>query len=514
MQRNLVAKLVSVLCTEDRYQLRLADSGILDALATNLASVIVARGFALPGAEAVAKHDGVLDLFPEPAAPGTDVTAILEALSAIIGDSKWRACSLVHCPALQIVFPNVGPSHRPTAMKACASAFSASGLCSRTSKEFGVMDTFLPVVPEVQHVGLTSVPFPPRRASQPKDVPSTMWNTSSFTWDSAQYDVETAPQSEVEESESPLIPWLIHVARSSSGMERLMAASVATALFKAGYVDQSRESYMGRLVAPILVEDLQDGLEAWHNGEASFDDAETATNRSIIERSLELLAKLVVDSKFLQKCCAFEYGAVPVISAFLKGAYEPVSDKPARPWSPTPQREKGGSRDSGPVTSRLGNHGQLPLLAHRIRVREAALQAVAALTAADGVGKVFVEQEAVPYIVESLTATPSKPTKDGPKSPKIKLGRDDGSEVDPAYGANPVSVTIAACNALRMLSRDTSILRTTLQDSGVANPAFRLLRHADIQVQAAASSLMCNFLTDVSPMRNVSSVTALCRLEH
>lgn len=510
-QRNLVAKLVSLLCIEDRHQLSLADSGNLEELATNLASVIVARGFATPCAETAAQQDGILDLFPPPAAPGTDVTAILEALSAIIGDSHWRASALVHSPAMMVLFPDAGSLHHPTATKACANAFSATGLRSRTSKDLGVMDSFLPVVPETHQVATPINPFqlPATTSLSGNDDPRSMWtglNTSSFSWDLAQNNLGTASAGETEESESPLIPWLIYVARSSTGMERVMAASVVTSLFKAGFANQSRESYMGRLLIPILLQGLEDKSATWNNGEASFDDAKTATNRSIIERSLAVLAKLAVDSEFLQRC-AFECSAVKIIGAFLKGAYEPVS-KPTRPWSPAPQQEKVVQREAGISASRLGPQGQVPLLAHRIRVREVALRAVAALAGKDDFGKAFVEQDLVPYIVESLSATPSKPTKDGPKSPKIRLGRDDGAEFDPAYGANPVSVIIAACHALRTLSRSVNILRTTLQDSGVASPAFRLLRHPDIEVQIAASGLMCNLVTSVSPMKDVSVKTS------
>lgn len=512
-QRNLVAKLISLLCIEERHQLSLTDAGILEALATNLASVIVARGFAIPGAEAAANHDHILDLFSPPAAPGTDVTAILEALASLIGDSHWRASALVLSPAMLVIFPHIGPAHRPTAMKACASAFHSTGLRSHTSKELGVMDSFLPVVPEMPQVTSTLYPFPLAASSHSKDAPSIVWNTSSFTWDTAHNDLEAAPQDEMEDSESPLIPWLIRTARSSSGMERLMAASVITSLFKAGHVNQSRESYMGLLIVPILLQGLEEKSATWNNGEASFDDAQTAISHSIVERSLTILAKLVVDSDFLQKC-AFECSAVKSVGGFLKGAYEPISSKPTRPWSATPQHEKPGQKEVGVVASRLGSGDQFPLLAHRIRVREAALKAVAALAGKDDFRKVFVAQDLVPYIVESLSATPSKPTKDGPKSPKIRLARDDGSEVDSAYGANSVSVIIAACHALRTLSRSVSILRTTLQDCGVVNPAFRLLQHADVEVQIAASGLMCNLVTNISPMRGVSVITSRDRTKH
>lgn len=500
-----MAKLISLLCREDRHQVNLADSGILDALATNLAAVVIARGFAIPGAEQAVRDDGVLDLFPAPAAPGTDVTAILEALSSIIGDSRWRASALIYSPAILIVFPNYGTPRRSKAIKACAHSFEVAGLSSIVPKDLGLMDCFLPVVPEVQSKGASMAnPFPPLGSSPLREAPSMAWTTSSFNWDAAQADFGAAPEGEAVHNESPLIPWLIHTARSSDGMERVMAASVVTSLFKAGLANKPREAYMGRLIVPILLQGLEDASAISSNGEASFTDTETAINRSIIERSLEVVAKLVVDSDFLQKC-ACDCSAVKIISKCLKGAYEPILSKPTRPWSPTPQHEKTKQREIGIPTNRMGPRGQVPLLAYHIRVREVALRAVAALAGKADHGKAFVEQDLVPFVVESLSATPSKPTKDGPKSPKIKLGRDDGAEFDAAYGANPVSVIIAACHALRTLARSVSILRTTLQDCGVVSPAFRLLRHADIEVQIAASGLMCNLVTNVSPMRDVSS---------
>lgn len=500
-----MAKLISLLCREDRHQINLADSGILDAVATNLASIIVARGFAIPGAEQAALDDGMPDLFPSPAAPGTDVTAVLEALSAIIGDSRWRAYALIHSPAILTVFPNSGAPRRSKAIKACAHAFEVAGLSSILPKDLGLMDCFLPVVPEVQAKGASSInPFPPLGSSPLRESSSVAWSTTPFNWDATQTDFGTGPEGEVEDNESPLIPWLIHVIRSSDGMERVMAASVVTSLFKVGLASRAREAYMGRLIVPILLQGLEDTSTTSSNGDTNFTDTETATNRLIVERGLAVVAKLVVDSDYLQKC-AFDCSAIKIISKCLKGAYDPILSKPTRPWSPTPQHEKTGQREIGIPTSRLGPRGQIPLLAHHIRVREFALRAVAALAGKDEYGKAFVEQDLVPFIVESLSATPSKPTKDGPKSPKIKLGRDDGAEFDAAYGANPISVIIAACHALRTLARSVSILRTTLQDCGVVSPAFRLLRHADIEVQIAASGLMCNLVTNVSPMRDVST---------
>jgi len=68
---------------------------------------------------------------------------------------------------------------------------------------------------------------------------------------------------------------------------------------------------------------------------------------------------------------------------------------------------------------------------------------------------------------------------------------------------NSIDVLIAACGAIRALSRSVGILRTTLIDNGVAMPVFRLLQHPDIEVQIAATATVCNLVTDVSPMREV-----------
>lgn len=503
-QRNSVAKLIGILCREERHQIDLADFGVLEALATNLASVVVARGFVIPGAEIIAQQEGVPDVLPEPAAPGTDVTAIFEALAAIIGNSRWRASILVYAPAMLAVFPHPGSPQRSQGIKSCANSLEVAGLSNIASKDLGVMDCLLPIVPEYQVKGAAVSPFPlglstPREYRASSKAPTINWLPSSLNWDPAQADtLISSTEDEVEESESPLIPWLIYTVRASEDMERIMAASVLTSLFKAGFANKSREAYIGKLIVPILLQTLED-IGPASGGTA--EDAKTAANRSIIEHSLGILSELIIDSEFLQKC-AYDCSGVKIISSHLKAAYEPLSSKSIRPWSPAARHEKAGEREIGLPTSRLGPRGQLPLQAHHIRMREKALRAVAALTASkDDYRKAIVGQDLVPYIVESLSFTPSKPKgKERPKSPKRDLEEGDG-DFDAAFGANPTTVIIAACHALRMLSRSVSILRTTLEDNGIAIPTFRLLSHPEIDVQIAASGVMVNLVTDIAPMR-------------
>lgn len=518
-QKNLAARLLGLLCREERSRVDLTNHGILEALATNLAAVVVARGFVVPGAETVARSEGVLDLIPGPAAPSTDVTAILEALSAIVGDSRWRASVLVYAPAVVAVFPHPGSPRRSKGMKACVNSFEVAGLSNIASKDLGAMDCFLPVVPEYQAKGTGVSSFPPLGSPPSRDylasskAPSIKWIASSLNWDTAQADAAgTNAEGVVEETESPLIPWLIYTVRSAQGMERIMAASVLTLLHRAGLSNKSREAYMGHLIVPILLQTLEDiGITCGAASEATFVDSKTAGNWSIVERSLSILARLIIDSEFLQKC-AFDCDGVKIVSTYLKSAYEPLTSKSSKAWSPNAGHESTGEREIGLPTSRLGPAGQLPLQVHRTRVRENALKAVAGLAASkEEYRKALVEQDLVPYVVESLSPNPSNPkNKERPKSPK-RLSVEGGG-YDAAYGVNPITVIVAACHALRMLARSVSILRTTLEDNAVATPAFRLLRHPDIDIQIAASALMCNLVTDVAPMREYLNSIGVMRI--
>lgn len=507
-----MAKIIALLCWEERHQVDLANFGILDALATNLASVVVSRGFVIPGADVVAEQEGVTDLIPEAAASNTDTTAIFDALAAIIGNSRWRAAALVYAPAMLTVFPHPGSPQRSKGIKACFNALEVAGLSNIASKDLGAMDCLLPVVPVYQVKNAAISPFPPlgatlSRSYRPSSKATSLnWFPSSLSWDATPADIlGSDAEGVVEETESALIPWLIYTVRTTEGMERIMATSVLTSLFTSGFANKSREAYMGQLIIPILLQTLED-IRPTSGGtaETSFIDLETAVNRSIIERSLEVLAKLINDSEFLQKC-AYNCSGVTIISNYLKSAYEPLSGKSIRPWRPANLYEKPGEHEIGLPTCRLGPRGRLPLQAHHVRVREAALRAVAALTASkDDYRKAVVERDLVPYIVESLSSTPSKPKgKERPKSPTKDLEEGDG-DFDPAYGSNPSTVIIAACHALRVLSRSVSILRTTLEDNGIAIPIFRLLRHPEIDVQIAASGVMVNLVTDIAPMRDVS----------
>ncbi|CAK7209301.1 hypothetical protein SBRCBS47491_000397 [Sporothrix bragantina] len=557
---NAAVSLISPLCREMRHQVALAKAGVLDALAVKVASFVVARGQVVPGADIFAEKEGLRDVIPEPATPRLDICAVLDAVAAIMGDSRLRACMLLSAPPILAIFPQLEFESPINDIHAAWRALSMGGLSSFDQQSLGALDFLLPAIPSQPPRGhllsAHNAAFPPLGASSREHLPSLgregsgskRGSSSRQPLGSGGVDAEggpsgLSPDGYGEEPESPMVPWLISLVRSSSGLERLMAASVLTSLYKAGFASKTREAAMALLVVPLLLRMLDEAANAaasssssgdaggnvaatgWEGGDSS----ENVEKQAITEAAITVLARLVANSDVLQKA-AVDGNAIKILAKLLKESYEPVSTRfSPRPWNPTPTSSTNPSRSGTPVAggrgqssaragserlsvedgaaeSKLGPTGQSSQLAYRIRIREATLKALTALVAVKyEYQKAFVEQEAMVYVVASLNATPSKPrnNKDRTRSIKEIMESDNNGadDFDAEYGRNPVGVLVAACNCVRMLSRSIAILRTTLEDAGVAAPIFRLLRHPDIDVQIAAAGVICNLVTETSPMR-------------
>ncbi|KHN98249.1 armadillo repeat protein [Metarhizium album ARSEF 1941] len=491
----LASTLIGRLCRQDRHQHALTMGGILDSLAAQLARFAVADGLVVPGAEEHASSDGLYDLIPEPANPGAKIGPILEAVSCIIGSSKYRANRLICSPSILATFPSIKfePYEDPRDSQQAVPP-RHDGL---TAMEF-----ILPSLPitasRTPSAAPSSFPTPDRSDSRTSSRTSLSKLGSSVAWDSPRFQAlgNTVDVSS-EDIESPFIPWLIHLVRSLSDYERLMAAAVLAALFKAGLGRRGvREASIGLLVVPILV-----GMIAKNDrdGDQVSDSLDTR-QLQILEKAPAILARTITDSEYLQKA-AIDCDAVKVLTRLLKRAYQPVENvKHPKYWSPSP--DTGMDVESTSPLAQLGDGGQNPLLVHRIRVRESALKAIGALSAGkEDYRKALVAEDFVPFVVESLGEFPRKP-KQAKDKPVSDMGRTGPT---PAYGTNPQSVLIAGCHVVRTLARSVGILRTALVDHAVAMPVFRFMRHPDINVQIAATATIINLVVEVSPVREVGS---------
>ncbi|KAK4167365.1 armadillo-type protein [Cladorrhinum sp. PSN259] len=519
-QKRLVSVLISRLCKDANHQSALADAGILDALATILASFVVARGEVVPGADVYGGIDGLVNFIPNPARRGDSLALTLEAISVIIINSRFHAYSLLCSPAMLAVFPLLDFNTAGGQESRIAwDALEAHGYSELGSKCQGAMAYLLPPIPISQPRG-TSVQFAqvaPSGFSSTRDSnPSSAQRPPTFKFTGLD---PAGEDPDADDPGSPAIPWLIHLVRSTKGITRVMAASVLTSLYKAGFASPDREHAFGYLVVPLLCELIKDHDKEIpkHIHQAELIGPEMANDWAVLERTPEVLARLVGDSECLQHA-AHECGTIALAAKLLKDAYDPLKiQSPPKQWSPN--TDGGINSDELSASSRLGPPGMAPLYAHKIRMRESALKLVASMaTQKDEHQKALSDQDVVPYVVESLTSSPRKPRNAKEKQAAEKDGDDQATPEPSPYGHNPNIVIVAACHALRTIARSVSVVRTTLQDHEVWKPLMKLLKHSDSEVRIAACGVVINVATSCSPMVDslvdAGIVKVLCEHAH
>lgn len=473
---ELAASLIGKLCTEETHKAALAESGTLDALATKVASFVVAQGFVLP-ADRYLQGSGAPGALPPPAPSTAKLSPILRSVTVIVEHSKWRAEHFLSSPGIVAVFPKQLPGFAPADIKKGPwGSTYLSGSAVPHHFAASPIDYLLPSVPLAQSKSSTTN-FPPlgHQGSHGR-------HSHSFTAAPSVFDAATS-----EEDESAVIPWLLYLARSESGMTRLMAARFVTALFRLGLARKYRVSMFSVLLIPILVRMLdKDYLSEDDNVEYG---GLTRTTEHLKEEAPAVLATLVIDDQELQKQ-AVDCGAIKRLSRLLKESYNPIHENSQPMWDADGSEDMLSPSGSLPPESRLGPPGYSPIVCHIMRYRENVLKALAALVPfKDEYRKAVCENGVVPYIIDSLKPRSSEPPADisGPHNT--------------AADGNPTATLLAACGAARMLTRSVSVLRTSLIDAGVAAPLFVLIKHPDIDVQVAATSVICNLALDFSPMK-------------
>lgn len=484
---ELAASLVGKLCMEESHKALLADCGVLDALSAKVASFVVAQGFVLPGAEQYLGSPGTFETIPNPAPSTAKLAPILRAVTVIIEHSKWRAEHFLSSPGIMTVFPKQIPDFSPTDVKKgpWGSTYLSGSAVPRHAGASPVED-LLPSVPMPQSKNSASaINFPPlgyqgshQRHSQSFPTPFSLFDAASM-----------------EEDENAIVPWLLYVLRAEGGMVRLMAARLVTVLFRLGLAKKHRVSMLGYLLVPILIRMLDKESELQGLEDNAEYEGFLPVVKCLREEAPAVLALLVMDDQELQRH-AVDGGAIKKLSQLLKESYNPMQDTTQPMWHADGEDNgdahgQGAAGEQSPEYT-LGPPGWSPLHCHVMRHRENILKALAALVPfKDEYRKAICENGVVPYIIDSL-----KPCSDeaSTETPNAKNTVADG---------NPTPTLLAACGAVRMLTRSVSILRTSLIDAGVAPPLFVLIRHPEIEVKIAATSVICNLSMDFSPVKDV-----------
>ncbi len=276
-----------------------------------------------------------------------------------------------------------------------------------------------------------------------------------------------------------------------------MAVWLLTMLYRSDLTDKRRESSLALLLVPLLVRMLSKDLRSEEDTLLSGNGVSTVQSSTwaIKEQAPKVLAMLVMDSAELQKA-AVDADAIKKLSQLLKESYDPLPKlSQSSMWRPDGAESNSVQGRENTNTSRLGARGLSPQASYVIKMREGVLMALAAIAPfKDDYRKAMIDNGVVPFIIESLKPYDASPT----------LASKSTESSNMAHG-NPVTVLLAACSAARALSRSVSILRTSLIDAGIAVPLFALLNHPEMEVQIAATAVVCNLVLEFSPMRDVSS---------
>jgi hypothetical protein len=496
---SLTISLICKTCTEERHKNALVEAGVLMVLATRLASFVVAQGFVLPGAENLAREPGLLHNLPPSASSKARLAPTLMTIAVLVEQSKSRAKLFLSSPAILAVFPIPQAEFSPTDVKKAPWGTSTylSGAAVPRHNLSNAIDTFLPAIPTTS-AKLPAENFPP--LSSAGALPK---KRSSFQ--SPSYPTNIPPRNSAsEEEESPLIAWLVYLVRVESGMGRLMASRLLVALFALGLTKKSRASMFCMLLVPLLIKMLEKDYEVVGHAEEADHDILPLKFR-IQAEAPGVLATLVMDSQKLQKA-AVDCHAIKKLSQLLKETFDPLPGNGAGMWNPEKTTSPGfHGMDSEGLR---GDNAPTPLARHTMKLREGVLQALASIAPFDDdYKKAICDQGVVSYIIDSLKPYPPplSRTDNGSNNLNIILG-------------NAASTLLAACGAVRVLTRSVMVLRTSLIDAGVGQPLFALLSHIDVEVQIAATKVVSNLAVDFSPMREAivqhNVIKLLCEHSH
>ena len=451
---------------------------------------MVATGVYPTTRDATTPYSGYYNVPSAMKKPG--LAATLEAVGTIVQNSKFRATQFLTAPAFAAVLRRA-ESDEASESERKASMWMSNLLSHppNSSTSANPLETLIPQMPISNHrsstVPATNMPSSGAIGSLGK-LPqlSRNYTPAIETSQSQGYDY-------TEEDETPLITWLIYLARAESGITRLMAAWVLALFYRLGLASRRRETSFAYLLMPILVRMLEKDAKVIPTDRNQYTARMLRSSGWLVkEQAPAVLAMLAVESPELQRA-AVDAGAIKKLSQLLKESYDPLPAQPSSPvWTPNPIDLESSEYQS--KSSRLGGLGISPMAYHVTRMREEVLKGLAAISSLkDEYRKEIIDNGVVPFVIESLKPAGAPET------------QGDRSKDQSNLTGNPHGVILAACAAARGLSRSVSTLRTSLMDAGLAAPLFVLLKHPEVDIQIAATAVICNLVLEFSPMREVMS---------
>ena len=482
---TLVAGLVSKTCRTEHERQMLTDLSILDALASQLLPWIATTFLSAESFPAI---------HPNPRlGKCASLPSILKAIEIIISHSRRRAHRLLEVPVVRSVFHRMDEQ-----VHAAYEEFIAhlpinqrNSVCPPTPA--ACVESLLPLTPIPRpRNGQTSSGHPPLDSVKASKSP---WNMSMST---AIEPYSSEGLKHVQEDESPLVPWLMHVVRSFDEMSGLMAASLLATLQRLQLVKVNRDASLALLIIPPLVRMLDKNLKLSSNAVHLFEGAADDCRGEKIQEEAPAIIAMLTDNNGRTQKAAIDAGVIKKLAGLLKETFGPASTSLSTMWSPDPPTD-GMVAERDDKSSCMGAAGLSPKEHHILRLRETSLIALAAIASnVDEHRKMIIDTGVLPFIIRTMRAEPLKYK----SQTNAAIARNELTDRS-ICSVNYKDSVIAACGAVRTLSRSPQALRTSLMDAGLPEPLFDLLKSQDPDIRVQALAIVSNLLKDPSPLREV-----------
>jgi len=422
----------------------LVSAGILDLLAFRFSM------WAYAHKDMDRAYDSV-DPFPVIIPPFRALYAPLaRAIAAVVGDSPYRAARFFSSAFMQQVFadtPDVytrgETEHTPSDSTALRSVSQWNRFLPQVAPSSNTFDYY------------RSYAFPPLTPTRDKSDTVT----------------------------SDVVHWLIHIARCTTGDDRIASIWLLATLILAGNLSVQYERRLALLVVPLVVQVF--------SAPSKDDDSTFPGSMTPCCEAMASLAFIIKSNATLQQA-AEEADAVKSLCNILKQSFDPVKVTKRMMWSPKPARdppEEGAFGDA----CRLGPQ-PLPLdYAKVLFTRTSAMNALSIVAQIeDSIRNDVIKHGAMQAIIDSLNKHPN------PYPSDLRLAN------EPV--AYPTTLILAALELLRALSRSITILRTSLIDANVAMPVLELSKSKNSHIRLHAVYVLTNMILQFSPMKEVCLV--------
>lgn len=468
-QLRVLLSLICNTCRTEQQILLLHDTGLLDVLCEQLAAQIFPPGPRTP-------NDQKSIHAAKPREQRTHLALILETIAVIIEHSKSRTEQFVSNEIVErAVIMSIGVPEKRQGVQ----------------EQHKTYEFRLPIVPDPLAVHLAKKSSWPPLTHSTDGITAVRRQSSIQACESNSISAQSwiSPEN-TKIQDAAIVSWLLYVVRSAEREVQIMAARLLVILKSYDMLDGRTIRSLATLLVPILVDMLEKYPET------------TDLHGLYAEQVPTILALLVQDQEHLQQA-AVEAKAIPKLAVALKANFESLQGLSSELWWPRKPQAKltTGSRERS-----LGPRGPSRPEHLQMMMREGLLKALAALSPdSDMFRKDVCDQGALSHIVLALEPFHSR-TISGEHYDRI------------AISGNSSETLIAACGAVRALTRSPTSLRTKIVDADVAKHVINLLYAAEVAVRLAATKVIANLSHYFSPMREhigeSSVLKKLCQQAH